>query len=97
MGSTLVAVDADGKIFGHLAGLNRVDASALDCLRELDELRVVVQLAAVLEAPSPRVDRRDRVRRGRAALYKQAKTHCKLDLSLDNQLTINYQSIDKNK
>lgn len=54
--SNLVAVDADGEILGHMASLNGVNDSLLECGRELGKELVVVELCSVSEAASPGKD-----------------------------------------
>lgn len=56
--SLVHALDADGEVLCHVAGLDGLDADGLERLRELDQRRVVVQLAAVQQPARPREDGR---------------------------------------
>ena len=47
------AVDADGEILGHVAGLNRLDDNTLEGLAEVLEGIVAVELGTVEETTSP--------------------------------------------
>ena len=66
--ANLLGPDQQRQVLGHLAALDGADDDLLQRVGELDHLGGVVQLAAVLEAPGPREDRRDRVRRRGLAL-----------------------------
>src|SRR5690606_8763984 len=60
----LLVADPQRQVLGHVAALDGVDDDLLERLGEGDQLLVAVQLAAVLEAARPSVDRGDRVGRG---------------------------------
>ena len=62
-----------GEVLGHLTVLDGLDADLLERLGEPGHLGGAVELAAVLEPAGPRVDRRDRVGRGRLALLVLAE------------------------
>src|SRR5690554_7946442 len=64
----VVRADEEREVLGHLAALDRRDDDVLERLGELDDLRGVVELAAVHEATGPREDRGDRVGGRRLAL-----------------------------
>src|SRR5436309_294226 len=59
-----VPADQQRQVLGHLTALHGLDAHLLQRLGEPGHGRRAVQLAAVLQAPGPREDRRDRVGRG---------------------------------
>src|SRR5581483_7235712 len=63
----LLGTDQQCQILCHRARLDRLDADALERPGELDDVRRVVELAAVLEGARPGEDRGDRVRRRRLA------------------------------
>src|SRR5690606_31022798 len=64
----LLRADQQREVLRHVARLDAVDADALQRLRELREVGVVVQLRAVCQPSSPREDRGDRVGGGLLAL-----------------------------
>src|ERR1700754_2628211 len=64
----LLGTDEQRQVLRHSAALDRLDADALQRLRELGDGRRAVHTAARAEAARPREDRRDRVGRGRVAL-----------------------------
>src|SRR3546814_9674118 len=64
----LIGTDQQRQILGHVAGLDGVDADALDGARESCDLGRVVELGTVFAAAGPGEDRRDRVGRGLLAL-----------------------------
>lgn len=68
LGLEVLSVDSEREILGHLAGLDGLDADALEVERELLEGGVAVELSAVVQAARPREDRRDGVGGGLAAL-----------------------------
>ena len=64
----LLVADEEGEILGHLAAFDGVDDDLFQEQRVIDELLVVVELAAMGEAARPGEDRGDGIRRGRLAL-----------------------------
>src|SRR5258708_40350132 len=60
----MVGADENGKIAGHIARLDRLDADLLQRLGEFHYIGRVVEGAAILEASGPGEDRGDRVGRG---------------------------------
>src|SRR6185503_6335144 len=67
----LVRPDQQREVLGHLALLDGLDAYLLERLGEGGDLGRAVELAAVLDAAGPGVDRRDRVGRSRLSLLVQ--------------------------
>ena len=68
-------MDADGEVLCHLSALDGDDTGALECLCELRERLVAVEVRAVLDPSGPGVDARDRVGRGTLSLHSQ--THAR--------------------
>src|SRR5690606_17670395 len=64
----LVGADQQREILGHLAALDRVDADLLERFGKANDVRRVVEPAAVDEATGPGEDAGDRVGAGRLAL-----------------------------
>src|SRR5262245_19007244 len=60
----LVGTDQNREVLGHEAGLDRPDRHFLQRVRELGELRIVVELGAVCKPARPGEDRSDRIGRG---------------------------------
>gem|GEM_PF-3082224 len=56
--------DENRQVLGHFAGFDGFDAHALEGMGKLHHLGRFVHLAAIRQALSPRIDRRDRVGRG---------------------------------
>ena len=50
------ALNADGEVLRHVSGLDGGDAHVLQVGGKLGQLRVVVQLGSVCQAPRPRKD-----------------------------------------
>src|ERR1035437_7889717 len=69
----LVRADQEREVLGPLALFDGLDAHALEGLGEGRHLGGAVELAAVLEATGPRIERGDRVGGGRLALLVLAE------------------------
>ena len=66
------ALDAEGQILGHEAGLHGLNAHLLEGIAELGELVVVVELGPPGKTARPGEDRGDGVGRGLATLLVDA-------------------------
>ncbi len=59
----MVRTNQDGEILSHLSRFNDFDTDLLQSLRKLDNVRGVIDLAAVLEPSRPRIDGGDGIGR----------------------------------
>ena len=58
------AMNATSQVLGHLARVDAVHASGLQGHAELGQVRVIVQLSAMSQAPGPSINTSDGVSRG---------------------------------
>jgi hypothetical protein len=66
------AVNAPGQILGHNARFDRVNAGPFNSLCKTTQIVIAIQFSAMVQAPSPRKDGRNRVGRGFVAFLMLA-------------------------
>jgi hypothetical protein len=78
----LVGADQQRQILGHEAAFDRVNANPFQCVGELCQLSLVVELCAVSKTTRPGEDRGDRVGRGLLAAGGSGASPCRERLRL---------------